>query len=61
MSVILQNDIDKLASYIKTWQMQLNVTKCHTMRIYRKKEPVLMDYYIDLATGLKAKLPLINS
>ena len=27
--------------------MQFNVTKCHTMRISRKKEPVLMDYYID--------------
>ena len=42
-SVIQQNDIDKLASYIKTWQMQFNVTKCHTMRIFRKKEPALMD------------------
>ena len=46
-SVILQNDIDKLVSWSKTWQMQFNVTKCHTMRISRKKEPVLMDYYID--------------
>ena len=27
--------------------MQFNVTKCHTMRISRKKEPALMDYYID--------------
>ena len=27
--------------------MQFNVTKCHTMRISRKKDPVLMDYYID--------------
>ena len=27
--------------------MQFNVTNCHTMRISRKKEPVLMDYYID--------------
>ena len=46
-SVILQNDIDKLVSWSKTWQMQFNVTKCHTMRISRKKEPELMDYYID--------------
>ena len=49
-SVILQNDIDKLLSWrpwTKTWQMQFNVTKCHTMRISRNKEPVLMDYYID--------------
>ena len=25
---ILQNDIDKLVSWSKTWQMQFNVTKC---------------------------------
>ena len=46
-SVILQNDIDKLVSWSKAWQMQFNVTKCHTMKISRKKEPVLMDYCID--------------
>ena len=47
MSVILQIDIDKLASWIKTWQMQFNVT-CHAMRIsHRKKEPALMDSYTD--------------
>ena len=36
-SDILQNDIDKLVSWSKTWQMQFNVTKCHTIRISRKK------------------------
>ena len=46
-TIILQNDIDKLVSWSKTWQMQFNVTKCHTMRISRKKEPVLIDYYIN--------------
>ena len=46
-SGILQNDIDKLVSWSKIWQMQFNVTKCHTMRISRKKDPVLTDYYID--------------
>ena len=46
-SVIPQNDIDKLVSWSKTWQMQFNVTKCHTMRISRKNEPALMDYYMD--------------
>ncbi|KXJ28647.1 RNA-directed DNA polymerase from mobile element jockey [Exaiptasia diaphana] len=45
--IILQNDIDKLAAWGRSWQMQFNVTKCHTMRITRKKEPVLIDYYID--------------
>lgn len=46
-SDILQNDIDILVSWSKTWQMQFNVTKCHTIRISRKKDPVFMDYYID--------------
>ena len=46
-TIILQNDIDKLVSWSKTWQMQFNVTKCHTMKISRKKEPVLIDYYIN--------------
>ena len=46
-TIILQNDIDKLVSWSKTWQMQFNVTKCHTMRISRKKELVLIDYYIN--------------
>ena len=32
MSVILQIDIDKLASWIKTWQMQFNVTWINVMR-----------------------------
>ena len=45
-SVILQNDIDKLTSWAKTWQMQFNVSKCHTMRISRKKESILTDYYM---------------
>ena len=35
--------LDKLVSWSKTLQMQFNVTKCHTMRISRKKEPVLME------------------
>ena len=30
-TIILQNDIDKLVSWSKTWQMQFNVTKCHTI------------------------------
>lgn len=45
--IILQNDIDKLVSWSKSWQMQFNVTKCHTMRITRKEKPASMDYYID--------------
>ena len=45
--IILQNDIDKLVSWHKSWEMQFNVTKCYTIRITRKKEPASMDYYVD--------------
>ena len=31
----------------KTWQMLSNVTKCQTIGLSRKKEPVLTDFYID--------------
>lgn len=44
---ILQTHIDKLVSWSNTWQMQFNVTKSHTVRISRKKDPVLTDYYIN--------------
>ena len=39
--------------------MQFNVTKCHTMRMSRKKEPVLMDYYIDGQKLLKNHLVVL--
>jgi len=45
--IILQNDIDKLVSWSKSWQMQFDVTKCHTMRITRKEKLASLDYYID--------------
>ena len=35
----LQNAFDKWVSWSNSWQMQFNVTKCHTMRITRKEEP----------------------
>jgi hypothetical protein len=46
-SLSLQRDIDKLDHWSKKWQMQFNITKCYTMRISRKRESLLMDYYID--------------
>ena len=54
--IILQNNIDKLVSWSKSWQMQFSVTECQTMRTTRKKEPASMDYYID---GRKLS-PVIN-
>ena len=44
---ILQNDIEMLTYWAETWQMQFNVTKCHKLRLSRKKESVLTDYFID--------------
>lgn len=37
--IILQNAFDKWVSWSNSWQMHFNVTKCHTIRITRKKEP----------------------
>ena len=54
--IILQNDIDKLVPWSKSWQMQFNVIKCHTMRTTRKKEPASMDYCIDV----RKLSPVIN-
>jgi len=46
-SVILQNDINNLAPWANTSQTQFNVTKRHIMRISRKKESLMTDYYND--------------
>lgn len=46
-SVILQNDINNLAPWANTSQTKFNVTKRHIMKILRKKESLMTDYYID--------------
>ena len=32
---ILQKDINKLSEWVKLWQMNFNIAKCHTLRIRR--------------------------
>ena len=54
-SVILQNDNNNLARWANTSQTQFNVTKRHIMRISRKKESLMTDYYIDGQTLFTVK------
>ena len=42
----LQNDLDRLLDWTKTWGMEFNFSKCKVMRITRKKVPFERDYYL---------------
>ena len=40
---ILQ-DLSKLGLWTSKWQMMFNAKKCYTMRLHRKKEPIIQNY-----------------
>jgi len=40
----LQEDIDRLAIWEKTWLMKFNASKCHTLRVSNQNKLVLHDY-----------------
>jgi len=42
--ITLQQDIDKLHHWSRTWQMAFNSKKCHTMTISRKRERPTLQY-----------------
>lgn len=42
----LQNDLNRLLDWAKTWGMEFNLSKCKVMRITRKKVPFERDYYL---------------
>ena len=48
--IIMQNDLSKLHSWSKTWQMDLNVTKCAIMSVTHKRTPSSFDYTMDNQT-----------
>ncbi|MCG8034813.1 MAG: hypothetical protein JAZ03_21935, partial [Candidatus Thiodiazotropha taylori] len=55
---ILQEDLRKLEKWETDWQMQFNPTKCETIRITRKRNPIKTTYNIhghDLATVTSGK------
>ena len=43
-SVKLQQDLDILHDWEKTWQMEFNAEKCYVMRITHSKNPTTYDY-----------------
>ena len=40
----LQDDLDKLTQWSCKWQMKFNITKCKSLSITRKKNPILHQY-----------------
>ena len=40
----LENDLQSLVKWSKTWQMSFNVSKCHTLKICKKKNPFQFQY-----------------
>ena len=41
---ILQNDLEKLITWEKTWMMEFHPAKCEIITITRKKKPLAFDY-----------------
>lgn len=44
---LLQDDLDRFATWCSNSNLKLNVGKCEFTRFYRKKSPVLFDYKFD--------------
>ena len=42
----LQRDLDKLAEWQRTWQMQFNPSKCYVMHISLSRNPPQYDYHL---------------
>ena len=40
----LENDLQSLVKWSKTWQMSFNVKKCHTLKVCKKKNPIQFQY-----------------
>ena len=58
---ILQQDLNKVFHWAKTWQMKLNVEKCVFLRCSRSKTPMLTTYSIDnKALELKSQHPYLG-
>lgn len=43
-TVKLQSDMDRLLEWADRWQMQFNAKKCYSMRIHRKRYPIMHTY-----------------
>ena len=40
----LENDLQSIVEWSKTWQMSFNVTNCHTLKVFKKKNPIQFQY-----------------
>ena len=40
----LENDLQSLVKWSKTWQMSFHVKKCHTLKVCKKKNPIQFQY-----------------
>ena len=55
---ILQEDLNKLAIWAKTWGTQFNIDKCQVLRVTLKHDPCITEYFLQdqkLTTTTKAK------
>ena len=44
---LLQQDLDKLVKWSKTWQMSFNINKCHILRVHRSQIPLINNYTME--------------
>jgi hypothetical protein len=50
---LLQDDLDRLEAWEKTWQMAFHPGKCYHLSVHRKRSPILWKYHLK-GTTLKA-------
>ena len=43
----LESDLNKVQCWAKTWQMDVNVSKCAVLSVTTKRKPSAYDYYMD--------------
>jgi ribonucleases P/MRP protein subunit RPP40 len=46
-AIVLQNDLKSCESWAEKWLLKYNVGKCETMRITRKRLPIVTDYLLN--------------
>jgi hypothetical protein len=45
--MLVQQDLDRMVNWTKTWQMIFNPLKCYVLKITKKKKTVDFDYNIN--------------
>jgi hypothetical protein len=47
-TIVLQDDLNKLADWEQKWGMDFHPNKCSTLHVTRSKTPILQDYILKL-------------